>query len=559
MESVDSADNFGDFQRYMHIERYVEKELKDLLLKLQNNTKSLILLCGSVGDGKSHMLAYFKNKTNLLDGYNIINDATESKFPNRTSKECLAENLLEFSDENISNGHNCKTIMAINLGTLSNFLEAEESCCYSTLKEYVNKAGLLSVSLDCKVDSDYFFNINFANYQMYELTKDGIKSDFLTSLFKKVFLNDAGNPFFVASQKCDPLCKSKCPVYANFKLLMNEKNRAAVIELLENSIVSEKLLLSTRAILNLIYDIIVAPIFENENNAQDLIGKIKTIQSYLEASTPFLLFEKQDRSSLLDSLAKQDPMRKRKLSNDELSITFNYSDNLVALSNDGILNNVYFNFIKQFENKTSLRYEKNKYALNKLNVRMRALENGFLADDESFKSFVSALYYYNIGKKQGLKDIYTKFKKAIYKWNGLVKDEQMVIPTGETQYTLSQSLKINNDFSDLILMEDCELNRFKKNVVLNFKTETGSKEIISVDVDYKLYLLIDKISTGYRPNINDKYLYVNFNEVVGKLIKHGEYAQRIMITENAPQGKTFVVERSDFDGFIFTEVKDARY
>ncbi len=45
----------------MHVERKIQTDLERILVKNKElNSSSLILLCGSVGDGKSHLLAYLK-------------------------------------------------------------------------------------------------------------------------------------------------------------------------------------------------------------------------------------------------------------------------------------------------------------------------------------------------------------------------------------------------------------------------------------------------------------------------------------------------------------------
>ena len=61
-ESVDNTNTFDEFKEYIHVERPVERELCNLLRKLNKTPqKRLVLLCGSAGDGKSHLLSYLKN------------------------------------------------------------------------------------------------------------------------------------------------------------------------------------------------------------------------------------------------------------------------------------------------------------------------------------------------------------------------------------------------------------------------------------------------------------------------------------------------------------------
>lgn len=71
MESVENTASFDDFKKYLHVLRPVEEELRSLLNRVNAvNKKTLILLCGSAGDGKSHLLSYVRNadSANLLNG-----------------------------------------------------------------------------------------------------------------------------------------------------------------------------------------------------------------------------------------------------------------------------------------------------------------------------------------------------------------------------------------------------------------------------------------------------------------------------------------------------------
>ena len=58
-ESVVNAKSFGFLRSYMHVERSIQKELEKILIELkQKESPSLILLCGSVGDGRSIILTF---------------------------------------------------------------------------------------------------------------------------------------------------------------------------------------------------------------------------------------------------------------------------------------------------------------------------------------------------------------------------------------------------------------------------------------------------------------------------------------------------------------------
>ena len=59
LEAVDSEKEFSAFKQYMHIHRKVEDDLISTI-KLAKSLpgKCLILVCGNVGDGKSHLISY---------------------------------------------------------------------------------------------------------------------------------------------------------------------------------------------------------------------------------------------------------------------------------------------------------------------------------------------------------------------------------------------------------------------------------------------------------------------------------------------------------------------
>ena len=68
-DSIDNVEKFDQFKSYMHVVRKMEEDLKGLLRKVNaSGKKTLVLLCGSAGDGKSHLLSYLKN----LDDYFIF-------------------------------------------------------------------------------------------------------------------------------------------------------------------------------------------------------------------------------------------------------------------------------------------------------------------------------------------------------------------------------------------------------------------------------------------------------------------------------------------------------
>ena len=186
-DAVANVDSFGKLKKYLHVRRDPENALRNLLLRTETvSHKQLILLCGSAGDGKSHLLSHLKNEEHLLDNYVVINDATESDAPNHTAISTLAKKIAAFSDSNINNGNAEKIILAINLGMLKNFIDSDEGRAFSSLRLYIENNNIFSIDEGLSLDPDgYFQHVDFSDYQLYTLTEQGAKSDYLHNYSEK--------------------------------------------------------------------------------------------------------------------------------------------------------------------------------------------------------------------------------------------------------------------------------------------------------------------------------------------------------------------------------------
>ncbi|MGW1564877.1 DNA phosphorothioation-dependent restriction protein DptF, partial [Streptomyces sp. NPDC002144] len=172
-ESVANADSFGKLQSYMHVDRGIQKEFEEILKELkQKERPGLLLLCGSVGDGKSHLLAYMKAKhSDLFEGVFIHNDSTESYDYDKNSLETLEKVLSQFD----MNGTASRpVIIAINLGVLHNFYSKQRKLDkFQSLCDFIDRCGVFDRGQqDTNHDGDFHL-LNFADTQPYVLTEDG--------------------------------------------------------------------------------------------------------------------------------------------------------------------------------------------------------------------------------------------------------------------------------------------------------------------------------------------------------------------------------------------------
>ena len=164
--AVANIDKFSELNKYLHVLRTPEEVLRDLLLRIEKvSQKRLVLVCGSAGDGKSHLLSYLRNEARLLDDYMVYSDATESDAPNKTAISTLAKRIEAFNDENIDNGGTEKVIIAINLGMLNNFIDSEEGESFTKLRQYVINNNIFSVDKALPFDpNSNFYHVDFSDY-----------------------------------------------------------------------------------------------------------------------------------------------------------------------------------------------------------------------------------------------------------------------------------------------------------------------------------------------------------------------------------------------------------
>ena len=339
-ESVENTNAFNHFKEYLHVERHVEIELRKLLRSVnEKQGKCLVLLCGSAGDGKSHLISYMKNSDTegLLDGYELYNDATESSEPTLTSIDTLADKLTDFDDEHYDNADGSKMIIAINLGTLNNFIESAKGKSFTKLRKYVEENKILSsyAQETGYKDKSVFQHVSFADYQVFSLSENGIQTVFLEKLLEKVFSQNDDNPFYQSYKKEETNCQlcQRCPVRHNFEFLSDPKNQQVLIHRIVQAVIIDKTFVATREVLNLLYDLIVHPDFDKQKIS---IGTsdVQYLNDYISWTTPMLLDEYEDISPLINAMRRHDVLRNRTAIADEEATRFHSLDNIEKVFED---------------------------------------------------------------------------------------------------------------------------------------------------------------------------------------------------------------------------------
>lgn len=541
-DAVVSADlsSVDPYTLYMHVERPVQDKFVSILKETYNSDDAeLILLCGSVGDGKSHMLSYCKYKyPEMMEKFYVHNDSTASLYIDKPATYTLRQIMDDFADDKISESKS-KVILAINLGTLSNFLEADEEGRFSKLKEYVDATGILDETIANVETNRNFHSVNFADYHLYELERDDITSKYICGILNKITAPVDGNVFFEEYSNnclhCD--AKDSCSVCFNYQLLSDERIQQGIVRAVVESIVKNKLIISTRTLLNMIYEIVVDERFWNRGSLEPRkIPQKMTSINYCEALLPNTLFGKRNCSEILDAMSLVDPMQIRNEKIDDFFVYYENSEDIIAIFEENLPD--YLFLLKRLKklNFSDKSTHPVKEEILKTFVRICWLSEArsdLLPRDKDYEEYMRALYFWNTGNHLELKKVYNVVEKGILAWNGKVNQDEMQLPIGskKTYFHLVQKIEIKKKIDNLPNQAQGELYSFRDELSLKYKY-AGSCEA-ELDVDFSLYKLLKRILNGYVPSINDKRVNVKCVEFINKISQGGTKMEKLYIRDQS--------------------------
>lgn len=564
-ESVENTNAFNHFKEYLHVERYVEIELRKLLRSVnEKQGKCLVLLCGSAGDGKSHLISYMKNSDTegLLDGYELYNDATESSEPTLTSIDTLADKLTNFDDEHYDNADGSKMIIAINLGTLNNFIESEKGKSFIKLRKYVEENDILSsyAQETGYKDNSVFQHVSFADYQVFSLSENGIQTVFLENLLEKVFSQNEDNPFYQSYKKGETNCQlcQRCPVRHNFEFLSDSKNQQVLIHRIVQEVIIDKTIVATREVLNLLYDLIVHPDFDKQKIS---IGTsdVQYLNDYISWTTPMLLNEYEDISPLINAMRSHDVLRNRTAIADEEATRFHSLDNIEKVFEDTAKGTPYIalNTISNVSQLGGIKPELKKI-IYRFIARLKAMEHNLNRSEKEirFEQYLSYLYNQNSGNEKKLAALYESTKKAVLNWDGEFGGDFICIDESNEHHWILEELKLKAAINKDAPKITGEIKRFSPTISLRYKKDgQDNTKPVTIKIDFALYELISDMKAGYRPTIQDKNRHTDFVSFVQQLIELGNKEERVtIIPKDGDKKYQIVFEENDF-GFEFKVVK----
>ncbi|NLR91918.1 DNA phosphorothioation-dependent restriction protein DptF [Flammeovirga agarivorans] len=512
---------YDPIKKYLHVKRFVEEVLTELVLQsFETPFSQLILISGNVGDGKSHLLARLHELyPEQLKEFKIKNDATESQSVDKSWKQELDEFLKDFTDQALEEKEsiNRKAILAINLGTLTNFLEDyQKDDKYNKLQKFVEEYNLLNSSFqEVNIpESSPFQYINLADYQLFSIREnpDEIKSKVISELLQKITSKSNDNPFYQAFKNDydNNENKYKDPIYYNYNFISDKKVQDIITKVILNAIISDKLIVPVRQLLNFIFQLIVPTNLASKNKNQ-IARSIKRydIRAYITSLTPFLIFNNED-AFIFKSIKYFDPCRNRDSELDQHIFKLSNKEQIESVFKDNEL--ILPEFIKELIHKNS---EKLGYKETRAIIRLFTRLNYFRKWEpkQVVKDYIIMLYYSYINPQNPkARKIIKNILIGIYNWNGTSNNNTHInieIGKKQNEYKISQELKIiPHLIKNGCLEKDDELHRFSLSLKLAFKANRA--EIFETVIDYNLFELLYKIGQGYRPNREDKQRHLSF-------------------------------------------------
>lgn len=550
--------NLNGFKKYLHIERVVEKKLKNIISKASQKTAAqLLLVCGNVGDGKSHILSYLHDElSDAISQFTIHNDATESHNPNESSNQTLYKLLQGFKDDAISTSKD-KIILAINLGTLSKFIE-EFGSEYMQLKEYISTNKILDTDIihdDTFSEVSPFHHVNFTDYHMYSLSEQGAVSEVITTLFERIVANNDVNTIYKAyiAHREKVTDNQYCPLLYNYEFLFSENNRQIIAQLIIKAIIKSKEIVSLRTLLNFIYDLIV-PVDLADLNENDYFERITNFSTteYLSNLLPNYLFEHPELSSLFEKIERLDPCLMRDAATDEVLLSLVNASNPVPLFKAHITDN----FIDSIETRLASTPIV-KSTLSRFFIRLNYFSNYYTQDslkEADYEEYLVWLYHYNNNNPAYIQKIYGLVEVAARNWNGDAKSNGKVIITvgkKQTKYRVFKDFEITLDLQLNSKQNTAILHKFAQEFTVAYKINQ-EKESLRIHVDYSLFKTLKMVSKGYRPNKKDNNNFVYFVNAITTLTNQNNHKASLYIDEiNIGKAVDYQFSKNPFGGYTF--------
>lgn len=479
------ANNIYD---YLYVETAIETHYKKTLSELRDS-KSIIFLCGSSGDGKSAIIG--QNENLFKEHYIIHIDATHSFRPDQSAVEALNEVFTKHKDNPKS------LVVGINMGILLNFAR-EGSDEHSDIKGAIDHYDLE------KEDSQNVHFINFEDYPKFEMNDQVITSTFIYELLNKIAIHSTDNPFYNAFLN-DIENNAQTVEHKNFHLLSQEAIQKSIVELLVTVHLKYDQFLTTRGIIDLIHILLKGPrllidqLFESDSNSiLENTQKEDPILYRTQQLDTFILERSSSKhdTELYEFIKQFNGGCQHPILNDDTPHTLIRT--FFLFKNRECSNNYHQKFSKDFDDSSTLEYVRLIAANQKYNTETRATIQNF------YKEIKKAIFAYANKHTPSLSN------KELFQFDKI------------NDYSICAHLEISPDLKRLQEETVHAINNFK----CYLKVE--EQPIESIVITLSMYKMILSINQGYRPNKHDRNTIIIFEELLEKIADKVKMSKKLV-------------------------------
>lgn len=474
---------------YLYIETAIEKRYKELLGEYRDS-KVIIFLCGSSGDGKSAIIG--QNQKYYGKYYDVHIDATHSFKPDQSAVDALNDKFFSYKQGDKP------LVVGINIGILLNFAREgsneHEDICHA-IRNYISN-GTSS--------ADVMF-INFEDYSKFEMKHDNITSSFIHQLIDKVTAPIDSNPFYKTFQE-DQHNGILETVHQNFQLLQLEAIKNSIVELLVTVHLKYDQFLTTRSLLDFFYTLLAGPeLLVNtlfDNRANPIIESIRK-------EDPCLL-----RTAKLDTFILERKSNKIDTELNAFIDQFNakFTVPILSLNNPHLLVRMFYLF-------------RNHSCATNYHQQFKEEFH-----DQTTHDFIELLYAHEQYDEKPILNFYDQLEKAILAY----ANKQLPTLSSEGLITLSE---INNYSLCASVEFDPDLDAIRNHVkhrIYSFPCflQVNDQAIETIEISLSMYKLIHAINDGYRPNKHDRNTIVIFEEILEHIIGFAKDTNKLIIVHD---------------------------
>lgn len=519
--SVDSVQNgklFTEWDDYMHVDRPIESKLQKKMDEIDDEGGGIVLLVGSAGDGKSHLLSRIRQMSDWGEE-SFYNDATASSSPRKTAIETLKEALVDFNDYNL-HSTSSKLVLAINLGKLNALIDDEHF--NKEYKEIVSATSPIFDDDDTTppIETDRVKVVMFVDQQIFEFHANAfgykLESKFLSTIMEKIVRKSADNPFYKAyKDDIENGISAKDPLIINYKLLSIPTVRDCIVKTIIEAIVRFKMIITPREFLDFLYTIMVYPY------------EYKEKKNFYEALLPSLLFCGGD-NLIQKAICKLDPLKHSSTDHDkQLSILFtSYS-----IPKDYFETEQIQVLPSELITRTNQFYSNNGRDIDRTTKFVFRLKHllSYHSESKVYESYLDVLngiYIDNVQQKMAIYDIVST---AIPRHYGSYYAKTNMVPLNIQggRYRLFGNLKLKpKSITTFYSVDDVNKFLLRFDMVWEF---LGSS--VKLRMDYQLYTYLYELNRGKLALSYENEKNLTFGRFVRELVKKCDCESEITIVE----------------------------